>query len=118
MKINGFFVFPVLILLFPEYNYVFPCHFMKNSAYVIGISEKGDCHMNTCSQPRCGRMPYPAPEPCAKTPRQTDNFALAMAYVPMQKFKNLYELDEGLQHGTIFPELNKPCMGWNGGRPC
>lgn len=74
--------------------------------------------MNTCGQPRCGRAPYPVPDTCAKIPWQMDHFALAMAYVPMQKLKNLYELDEGLQYGTIFPELNKPFMGWKGGSPC
>ncbi|NBI84941.1 spore coat associated protein CotJA [Lachnospiraceae bacterium] len=74
--------------------------------------------MNTCGQPRCGRSSYPATDTCSKTPWHMDNYALAMAYVPMQKFKNLYELDEGLQHGTIFPELNKPFMGRKGGRPC
>ena len=40
--------------------------------------------------------------------------ALAMAYVPMQHFHNVYELDEAMQYGTIFPELNKPFLGWKG----
>lgn len=74
--------------------------------------------MNTCGQPRCGRTSYSVPDTCGKKSWPMENFALAMAYVPMQKFKSLYELDEALQHGTIFPELNKPFMGWKGGRPC
>lgn len=76
--------------------------------------------MNTCDQPRCGRNSYPYP-PRPARPREawaTENFALAMAYVPMQHFKNVYEPDEALQIGTLFPELNKPFMGWKGGRPC
>ena len=84
--------------------------------------------MNTCGQPRCGRMSYPVPDNCTGNTRLSgnctgntrlpDNFALAMAYVPMQKLKSLYELDEALKQGTIFPELNKPFLGWKGGCPC
>jgi hypothetical protein len=47
-----------------------------------------------------------------------DTFPLAMAYVPMQQFQSIYELDEALQNGTVFPELNKPFMGWKGGCSC
>ncbi len=74
--------------------------------------------MNTCSQSRCGRSPYSSQTMYPRDDWSMDNFPLAMAYVPMQHFKNVYELDEGLSYGTIFPELNKPFMGWKGGRPC
>ena len=41
-----------------------------------------------------------------------DRFPLAMAYVPWQQLCNVYEdLDEALQNGTLFPELNKPFTG-------
>ena len=76
--------------------------------------------MNTCSQPRCKRPSCSSSAPIMR-PREErclDTLPLAMAYVPMQRFKNMYELDEGLQYGTIFPELNKPFTGWKGGRPC
>ena len=33
---------------------------------------------------------------------------LAFAYVPYQKFENLYTEDEALWRGTIFKELNVP----------
>lgn len=36
------------------------------------------------------------------------NFPLAMAYVPWQKFENLFELEKGLQVGTIFKDLDFP----------
>ena len=39
----------------------------------------------------------------------------AMAYVPWQKWQDLYEPAKGLQHGTIFAELDKPFL-WKGGR--
>lgn len=41
-----------------------------------------------------------------------DRFPVAMAYVPWQQLCNVYEdLDEALQNGTLFPELNKPFTG-------
>ena len=41
------------------------------------------------------------------------NQTLAMAYVPFQmsSFENLYEPDEALCKGTIFPELYLPKLG-------
>ncbi len=40
-----------------------------------------------------------------------DNVPLAMAYVPMQRWRLLYEADVGLDRGTIFRELDKPFIG-------
>ena len=74
--------------------------------------------MNTCSQSKCQRSVYTSPGMRSRDEWSVNNYALAMAYVPMQRFKSVYELDEALQCGTIFPELNKPFMGWKGGRPC
>ncbi len=44
------------------------------------------------------------------------NYPLGMAYVPRQKFINLYDWETGFSQGTIFTELDKPfmaasCMG-------
>ncbi|MBR1391933.1 MAG: spore coat associated protein CotJA [Lachnospiraceae bacterium] len=46
------------------------------------------------------------------------NQELAMAYVPFQEFRNLYETDRGFRQGTIFQELYKPFQGYlyKGGR--
>ncbi len=71
--------------------------------------------MNTCGQPRCSCSTGSAPTPRNREMVPDENFALAMAYVPMQHFHNVYELDEAMQYGTIFPELNKPFLGWKGG---
>jgi len=40
-----------------------------------------------------------------------DNMPLAMAYVPMQRWKNVYNNDVALTRGTIFPELDLPFLG-------
>ncbi|WP_243002528.1 MULTISPECIES: spore coat associated protein CotJA [Lachnospiraceae] len=37
-----------------------------------------------------------------------------MAYVPWQKWRNLYEPCKGLQRGTIFEDLSKPFHGRGG----
>ena len=39
------------------------------------------------------------------------NMVLAMAYVLMQQFESLYEIEEGFDRGTVVPELDKPFMG-------
>ena len=40
-----------------------------------------------------------------------DGLPIAMAYVPWQHWKDVYDLCEGLEKGTIFPELYKPFIG-------
>lgn len=45
-----------------------------------------------------------------------DDLPLAMAYVPMQKFRNVYEADVALDRGTAFSELDLPFIGWEGKR--
>ena len=43
-----------------------------------------------------------------------ENRTIAMAYVPWQQFRNLYDLEQALQVGTIFAELDKPFTGRGG----
>jgi hypothetical protein len=41
-----------------------------------------------------------------------DNMPIAMAYVPWQKFQNVYSIQDGCFFcGTIFKELDKPFLG-------
>lgn len=44
------------------------------------------------------------------------NPAVAMAYVPWQIFTRAYEPQKALMAGTIFPELDKPFVGRQGGK--
>ena len=44
-----------------------------------------------------------------------DRMPVAMAYVPWQHFNKTYEPQKALRVGTIFPELDKPFTGRNGG---
>lgn len=41
-----------------------------------------------------------------------DKLPLAMAYVPFQKWKNVYDASAGLQAGTIFKDLELPFYGY------
>lgn len=41
----------------------------------------------------------------------TCGLALAMAYVPSQRFERLYEPSDGWHRGTIFADLDKPYEG-------
>jgi len=56
-----------------------------------------------------------APSPMSKSKeKELDKMPLAMAYVPWQCWKCLYEPKEGLCRGTIFKELDMPFLGAGG----
>ena len=42
------------------------------------------------------------------------NISLAIAYVPMQKFDQMFSPEAGFEKGTIFPELYKPFLAKGG----
>ena len=83
---------------------------------------------NSCQNfMRYNRRPIPSPAsgsmscPCRADSRinSRESFPsdtpVAMAYVPLQKWENIYEPCKGLEQGTIFRDLDKPFM-WKGGR--
>ena len=45
------------------------------------------------------------------TDESQGGMSLAMAYVPSQRFENLYEANDGWHRGTIFADLDKPYEG-------
>lgn len=45
---------------------------------------------------------------------ELDGMPIAMAYVPWQAWRNLYEVEKGFSRGTIFEELDKPFRGTGG----
>ena len=51
---------------------------------------------------------------CPGTDDPLEGLAIAMAYVPWQRWNTTYEVEKALCRGTIFPELDKPFCG--GGR--
>lgn len=64
------------------------------------------------------RSDLPA-DPMNNTTNQThhmnhDPMVLAMAYVPVQQWQDLYEPEEALSNGTIFRQLKLPFEGGAG----
>ncbi len=53
--------------------------------------------------------------PFPRKMQHVDHMTPAMAYVPMQRFEQVYDLAVGLRNGTVFPELCKPFCGKGGG---
>lgn len=43
-----------------------------------------------------------------------EDMPLAMAYVPWQTWRNIYDTEKGFHHGTIFQELYLPFLGKGG----
>ena len=59
----------------------------------------------------------PAPPPCSLAKHDCfEDVSLAMAYVPWQKWRDIYEAEKGFHCGTIFKELNLPFLGKGGVR--
>lgn len=42
------------------------------------------------------------------------NMSLAMAYVPWQTWRDIYDAEKGFHRGTIFEELDLPFLGKGG----
>lgn len=78
--------------------------------------KKNSC--NDCSCDNCARRATDFQPVCQDTWQQPcDNLcslSIAMAYVPWQKYTELYPLDKALRAGTIFPCLDKPFIGKGG----
>lgn len=67
----------------------------------------------------CGQMPsteapYPVCHDMRTTCDELSSMPIAMAYVPWQEWRNIYEAEKGFHKGTIFEELNKPFCGIGG----
>jgi len=68
-----------------------------------------DGRMITRAESRMETLPAPGPDhPCAEQPAC---MVLAMAYVPMQKFEELYNPEVGFDRGTVFCALDLPYLG-------
>ncbi|MBE6648199.1 MAG: spore coat associated protein CotJA [Ruminococcaceae bacterium] len=44
-----------------------------------------------------------------------ENISLAMAYVPFQRWQNIYDVDDAFGAGTLFADLDKPFLGYGKG---
>lgn len=64
--------------------------------------------------PECGMPKHHTSEPCKCRHDALEDFPLAMAYVPWQKWQDIFEPCKAFQCGTIFEELSKPFRGRGG----
>ena len=84
-------------------------------------SENSTC--NSCSTNRSGNVSR-STRNCPNTVCTTipveegcvDEYPIAMAYVPMQQWRELYDPMSGISHGTIFRELDLPWYPTNCGK--
>ena len=60
-------------------------------------------------RPRYMAAKQPAQSRFSKVP--LDELPLTMAYVPMQAYGTVYEAENALAKGTLFPDLDKPFEG-------
>ncbi|MEI3320439.1 MAG: spore coat associated protein CotJA [Eubacterium sp.] len=50
-------------------------------------------------------------EGCDRGNEPVDSMVPAMSYVPWQIWRNIYCIEEGLEKGTIFEDMDKPYIG-------
>ena len=77
----------------------------SSSGCRCGMNDSGIC--KTVPEVRCD---FPRRD-CRKAGNDTEivgNYSLAMAYVQMQKFDDLFDIDKGFMEGTIFKGLRFP----------
>ena len=73
--------------------------------HMLGGAGNETCPMSDGGR-KGGRMPC-NPSVGADT-RRLMNFPLGMVYSPIQEWRNVYDADAALAHGTLFGELDKP----------
>lgn len=92
-----------------------PCECHKPEPCGCHKPEPCECHKPEpcgCHKPEpCGCH---KPDSCGCHYDALEDFPIAMAYVPWQKWQNLYESCKGFQRGTIFKDLSKPFLGRGG----
>lgn len=72
---------------------------------------------NTCSRQQTTACPAAPRQTCCDDGSKYDKLSalpIAMAYVPWQEWRALYEVEKGFHRGTIFEELDKPFKGMGG----
>lgn len=96
----------------------------RNTGYNMNQSRNRSCNMErdkkSCDsreneKKQCGCMKDTQKDECyggcdrGKDP--VDEMMPGMCFVPWQKWEDVYCIEEGLENGTIFAQLNKPFIG-------
>lgn len=105
----------------PNYRYNTPDYMRRNN---YGRSNNTSNQSSSCPSSACVSESH-SPNTCASESvqhrcdarteyDQLKGMPIAMAYVPWQQWRDLYEAEKGFQRGTIFEELDKPFKGIGG----
>lgn len=89
----------------PNYRYTTPEYMRRTNNYGRSSSSQ---------TPPCSSVPV---APCCEKRTEYDalsDLPLAMAYVPWQEWRSLYEAEKGFRCGTIFTELDLAFQGKGG----
>lgn len=83
------------------------CNKMQCQCRVPQRSDQCQCRENSACPINFGTCS------CKGTPLFEESFALAMGYVPVQKWEGITDCEDSLYNGTVFPSLVKPflCAG-------
>lgn len=82
--------------------------YQQNMNYGMNYRVNNSCNTD-CNQYMCDNM---SKEDCSSLGKdEISGMPLAMAYVPWQRFCNLYEECEAIYHGTIFHDLDLDFCG-------
>lgn len=100
----------------PNYRYNTPDYMRRNnySRQTGAAHQSATCPSAAYSSNSCS---FESARTCCDKRNEYDELRgmpIAMAYVPWQKWCNLYEAEKGFQRGTIFEELDKPFKGIGG----
>ena len=83
-------------------------------------NNNNSCNSNSCMANNDGRnLSMSAPvyrerSGCSDRDDALDGMSIAMAYVPWQSWRHIYEAGKGFHRGTIFEELDLPFKGKGG----
>ena len=95
----------------PNYRYNTPDYMRQNHS--------NGCHVGGSNRTMPPSVSPSTPSrPCCNIydHDKLSGLSIAMAYVPWQEWRSLYEVEKGFRCGTIVAELNLPFC-WKGGSP-
>lgn len=94
----------------PNYRYSTPEYMRRNNSMARQSSSSCRCQDDRAvSQNESARNTK-----CGCDSDRLSGMPLAMAYVPWQEWRSIYEVEKAIHCGTIFEELYKPFRGIGG----
>lgn len=98
------------------------CHHMSEQSDCTCMHESkpmeccGEKPMERCGEKPMGRCGEKSMDRCGEGRKSMFSYSdihLGMAYVPMQRWENMFEVEKGFPHGSIFKDLIFPYKSTN-----